>query len=168
MSAAHEPTVATQACSTSIGKIDVTFHGGASWLYNLFSGFVAGMHLAKVWSLGPAALRKSSGAFIEYQCTIHPQALPLTCIRSYSYAYTRNRCTEEIHTGPNVWHHQECRGCGGTDWMTFFLSLFFSLFLSFFTRSFPSLFLVYHISCELMYIHLPIHTYITTQKHTLF
>lgn len=41
VSAAHEPTVATQTCTAGIGKLDVTFHGGASWLYNLFSGFIA-------------------------------------------------------------------------------------------------------------------------------
>lgn len=41
MSAAHEPTVNTAACSAGIGKLDVTFHGGASWLYNLFSGVIA-------------------------------------------------------------------------------------------------------------------------------
>jgi hypothetical protein len=42
MSATHEPTVNTAACSAGIGKLDVTFHGGASWLYNLFSGVIAG------------------------------------------------------------------------------------------------------------------------------
>lgn len=41
VSPTHEPTVNTASCSSNIGKLDITFHGGASWLYNLFSGFIA-------------------------------------------------------------------------------------------------------------------------------
>jgi hypothetical protein len=42
VSPTHEPTVNTASCSAGIGHLDVTFHGGASWLYNLFSGVIAG------------------------------------------------------------------------------------------------------------------------------
>lgn len=37
------PTVNAHTCSTNIGNINVDFHGGASWLYNLFAGQIAGM-----------------------------------------------------------------------------------------------------------------------------
>ena len=30
--------MATQACSADVGNARVKFHGGASWLYNLFNG----------------------------------------------------------------------------------------------------------------------------------
>jgi lipopolysaccharide-binding protein len=36
-----EPHVTAQTCSFGIGHVDVTFHGGASWLYNLFSDDIA-------------------------------------------------------------------------------------------------------------------------------
>ncbi|XP_063694485.1 bactericidal permeability-increasing protein-like [Bolinopsis microptera] len=36
-----EPHVTTKTCSFNIGHVDVTFHGGASWLYNLFSSSIA-------------------------------------------------------------------------------------------------------------------------------
>ncbi|XP_019854891.1 PREDICTED: bactericidal permeability-increasing protein-like isoform X1 [Amphimedon queenslandica] len=35
------PTLKTTGCSFSIGGLHVTFHGGASWLYNLFSDNIA-------------------------------------------------------------------------------------------------------------------------------
>ena len=34
-------TLSAQSCSINIGSLDVTFHGGASWLYNLFSRYIA-------------------------------------------------------------------------------------------------------------------------------
>ncbi|XP_041081559.1 bactericidal permeability-increasing protein-like [Polyodon spathula] len=34
------PTVSSASCSTSIGGVKIKFHGGASWLYNLFSKFI--------------------------------------------------------------------------------------------------------------------------------
>ncbi|RXM92268.1 Bactericidal permeability-increasing protein [Acipenser ruthenus] len=34
------PTVSSASCSTSIGGVRIKFHGGASWLYNLFSKFI--------------------------------------------------------------------------------------------------------------------------------
>ena len=35
------PTLKTTGCSLSVGSLSVKFHGGASWLYNLFSGSIA-------------------------------------------------------------------------------------------------------------------------------
>lgn len=35
------PTVSASSCTFSIGHMDIDFHGGASWLYNLFSGTIA-------------------------------------------------------------------------------------------------------------------------------
>lgn len=35
------PTLKTTGCSLSIGSLHVTFHGGASWLYNLFDDTIA-------------------------------------------------------------------------------------------------------------------------------
>ncbi|XP_065830579.1 bactericidal permeability-increasing protein-like [Oscarella lobularis] len=35
------PTISANSCSFNIGKLDIDFHGGASWLYNLFSGTIA-------------------------------------------------------------------------------------------------------------------------------
>ncbi|XP_058848141.1 bactericidal permeability-increasing protein-like [Acipenser ruthenus] len=34
------PTVSSASCSTSIGGVRIKFHGGASWLYNMFSKFI--------------------------------------------------------------------------------------------------------------------------------
>jgi len=34
------PTISVLGCSCTIDKVNVKFHGGASWIYNLFSGFV--------------------------------------------------------------------------------------------------------------------------------
>ena len=34
-------TLSTTGCSFDIGGISVEFHGGASWLYNLFDGSIA-------------------------------------------------------------------------------------------------------------------------------
>lgn len=36
------PSIATSSCSSSIGDVNIHFHGGASWLYNLFDKYVAG------------------------------------------------------------------------------------------------------------------------------
>ncbi|KAJ1122947.1 hypothetical protein NDU88_001420 [Pleurodeles waltl] len=36
------PAVWKASCSSSIGALHVTFHGGASWLYNLFTGALEG------------------------------------------------------------------------------------------------------------------------------
>lgn len=36
------PTIATSSCSSSVGDVNIHFHGGASWLYNLFDSYVAG------------------------------------------------------------------------------------------------------------------------------
>jgi len=41
VSPTHEPTVNTESCNANIGHLDITFHGGASWLYNLFSSLIA-------------------------------------------------------------------------------------------------------------------------------
>eukprot|EP00118_Oscarella_pearsei_P000198 m.4415 g.4415 ORF g.4415 m.4415 type:complete len:501 (+) comp10700_c0_seq1:23-1525(+) len=35
------PTISTKSCSFDIGHMDITFHGGASWLYNLFSDSIS-------------------------------------------------------------------------------------------------------------------------------
>lgn len=35
------PTLKTTGCSLSIGHLGITFHGGASWLYNLFNDQIA-------------------------------------------------------------------------------------------------------------------------------
>ena len=35
------PTIHTTGCSSSIDSVDVRFHGGASWLYNLFDGQIS-------------------------------------------------------------------------------------------------------------------------------
>ncbi|XP_064385923.1 bactericidal permeability-increasing protein-like [Halichondria panicea] len=35
-------TLSTTGCSLSIEKLDIHFHGGASWLYNLFASSIAG------------------------------------------------------------------------------------------------------------------------------
>ena len=35
------PTLKTTGCSLSVGSLSVKFHGGASWLYNLFSDSIA-------------------------------------------------------------------------------------------------------------------------------
>ena len=42
MTSIHEPSLAIGACSTNIGSLSVSFHGGASWLYNLFKSDIAG------------------------------------------------------------------------------------------------------------------------------
>eukprot|EP00050_Salpingoeca_kvevrii_P006009 m.286929 g.286929 ORF g.286929 m.286929 type:complete len:601 (-) comp11670_c0_seq1:2389-4191(-) len=42
VSANHEPTIKVGSCSGSIGDLSIKFHGGASWLYNLFSSDIAG------------------------------------------------------------------------------------------------------------------------------
>jgi len=34
------PTIAAAGCSSSIGSVKIHFHGGASWLYNLFDSYV--------------------------------------------------------------------------------------------------------------------------------
>ncbi|KAL9983277.1 hypothetical protein ACROYT_G005423 [Oculina patagonica] len=34
------PTIAAASCSSSIGDVNMHFHGGASWLYNLFDSYV--------------------------------------------------------------------------------------------------------------------------------
>ncbi|XP_068450782.1 bactericidal permeability-increasing protein-like [Clinocottus analis] len=34
------PTVSTVSCAASVGSVSVKFHGGASWLYNLFRKFI--------------------------------------------------------------------------------------------------------------------------------
>lgn len=36
------PAVWKDACSSSVGALHVTFHGGSSWLYNLFTGALEG------------------------------------------------------------------------------------------------------------------------------
>lgn len=36
------PTIAAAGCSSSIGSVKIHFHGGASWLYNLFDKYVDG------------------------------------------------------------------------------------------------------------------------------
>ena len=35
------PNVTSEKCSVSVGNVDVTFHGGFSWLYNLFSSTIS-------------------------------------------------------------------------------------------------------------------------------
>ena len=42
LSGKHEPTVSVSKCSAGIGHLKIKFHGGASWLYNLFSSVIAG------------------------------------------------------------------------------------------------------------------------------
>ena len=42
LNAQQELTITVPSCSGGVGKLDVKFHGGASWLYNLFSGSIAG------------------------------------------------------------------------------------------------------------------------------
>ncbi|KPP64074.1 LBP (LPS binding protein)/BPI (bactericidal/permeability-increasing protein)-1 precursor-like [Scleropages formosus] len=34
------PTVSSSNCAASVGHVSIEFHGGASWLYNLFSSFI--------------------------------------------------------------------------------------------------------------------------------
>ncbi|XP_048878334.1 bactericidal permeability-increasing protein-like isoform X3 [Brienomyrus brachyistius] len=34
------PTVSSNDCTASVGGVSVTFHGGGSWLYNLFTSFI--------------------------------------------------------------------------------------------------------------------------------
>lgn len=34
------PKIASSGCSCGIGSLDVHFHGGAAWIYNLFKGVV--------------------------------------------------------------------------------------------------------------------------------
>lgn len=34
------PAIAAAGCSSSIGSVKIHFHGGASWLYNLFDSYV--------------------------------------------------------------------------------------------------------------------------------
>ncbi|XP_076864063.1 bactericidal permeability-increasing protein-like [Brachyhypopomus gauderio] len=34
------PMVSSANCAASVGRASITFHGGASWLYNLFSSFI--------------------------------------------------------------------------------------------------------------------------------
>ncbi|XP_051767500.1 bactericidal permeability-increasing protein isoform X2 [Ctenopharyngodon idella] len=34
------PTVSMASCAATVGSVNVKFHGGASWLYNLFSSFI--------------------------------------------------------------------------------------------------------------------------------
>ncbi|KAJ7390728.1 hypothetical protein OS493_022809 [Desmophyllum pertusum] len=34
------PTIAAASCSSSIGDVNIHFHGGASWLYNLFDSYI--------------------------------------------------------------------------------------------------------------------------------
>jgi len=42
MTPAHEPSLAIGECKADIGSLDIKFHGGASWLYNLFKSDIAG------------------------------------------------------------------------------------------------------------------------------
>lgn len=46
----HEPMVTVNKCSAGIGHLKIKFHGGASWLYNLFSHFIAGILLSWSWA----------------------------------------------------------------------------------------------------------------------
>eukprot|EP00055_Hartaetosiga_balthica_P004441 m.11608 g.11608 ORF g.11608 m.11608 type:complete len:503 (+) comp3865_c0_seq2:95-1603(+) len=41
LSSTHEPQIAINQCSSNIGHLDIKFHGGASWLYNLFTSLIA-------------------------------------------------------------------------------------------------------------------------------
>ena len=34
-------TLSCSTCTLDIGSLDIKFHGGASWLYNLFSSYIA-------------------------------------------------------------------------------------------------------------------------------
>ena len=34
------PTLTITSCSSTVGDVDFKFHGGASWLYNLFKHYV--------------------------------------------------------------------------------------------------------------------------------
>lgn len=34
------PTISAASCSSSIGDVNIHFHGGASWLYNLFDSYI--------------------------------------------------------------------------------------------------------------------------------
>ncbi len=36
-----KPTIHSEGCSASVDSVDVTFHGGASWLYNIFDDQIA-------------------------------------------------------------------------------------------------------------------------------
>lgn len=37
---ADVPTIKSTACSSTIGDVSIKFHGGASWLYNIFDHYV--------------------------------------------------------------------------------------------------------------------------------
>lgn len=38
MDGTGRPTMKAVGCSCNVGSADIKFHGGAAWIYNLFSG----------------------------------------------------------------------------------------------------------------------------------
>ena len=42
MDSSGRPTMQAVGCSCSVGSASIKFHGGAAWIYNLFSGVVEG------------------------------------------------------------------------------------------------------------------------------
>ncbi|XP_078609237.1 bactericidal permeability-increasing protein-like [Branchiostoma floridae x Branchiostoma japonicum] len=38
--AAEKPTVSVQSCDAGVGGMELVFHGGASWLYNVISPII--------------------------------------------------------------------------------------------------------------------------------
>lgn len=38
MDGSGRPTIKAVGCSCNVGSADIKFHGGAAWIYNLFSG----------------------------------------------------------------------------------------------------------------------------------
>jgi lipopolysaccharide-binding protein len=40
LTSAHEPSINAAACSANIGSLHIDLHGGASWLYDLFTGII--------------------------------------------------------------------------------------------------------------------------------
>ncbi|XP_065180329.1 bactericidal permeability-increasing protein-like [Sycon ciliatum] len=62
-------TVSAGSCHADIGHMDVKFHGGASWLYNLFSGSIAsslkGSLASQACSQGKDSINKQANKAVE-------------------------------------------------------------------------------------------------------
>jgi hypothetical protein len=90
VSPTHEPTVATQSCSAGIGHMDVKFHGGASWLYNLFSSLIAGIGMSGLLLTSADELKKSiSGqicGIVKKEIDVEVSILEYPSLRLYYYA----------------------------------------------------------------------------------
>ncbi|XP_028414997.1 lipopolysaccharide-binding protein-like [Dendronephthya gigantea] len=96
------PSISTASCTDNVGDVNVKFHGGASWLYNLFKGKIADSIKSQLNSLICEEATKAINEDAEKELATFPVRKQLDKFSLIDYSLIEPPVFEEDYMGVDL------------------------------------------------------------------